>query len=65
MRGMSRRVILLVVVALSLFALPRAAAADTETEAEFLSKINAARAANGLGALQLDDGLAFVRPKPY
>ena len=57
MRGMSRRVILLVVVALSLFALAPATDADTETEAEFLSKINAARAANGLGALQLDAGL--------
>ena len=57
MRGMSRRVILLVVVALSLFALAPATDADTETEAEFLSKINAARATNGLGALQLDAGL--------
>jgi len=47
----------LVAVALSLFALVPAAAADTETEAEFLSKINATRAANGLGALQLDDAL--------
>ena len=41
---------------LSLPLLP-ATAADTETEAEFLSKINAARAANGLGALQLDAAL--------
>ena len=57
MRGMSRRGILLVVVALSLFALAPSASADTETEAEFLTKINAARAANGLGALQLDAAL--------
>ena len=47
----------LVAVALSLFALAPVAAADTETEAEFLSKINATRAAHGLGALQLDDAL--------
>jgi hypothetical protein len=48
----------LVAVALSLFALlAPAAAADTETEAEFLSEINATRAAHGLGALQLDDAL--------
>jgi len=47
----------LVAVALSLFALAPDVAADTETEAEFLSKINATRAANGLGAVQLDDAL--------
>jgi len=47
----------LVAVAMSLFALAPAASADTDTETEFLSKINATRAANGLGALQLDDAL--------
>jgi hypothetical protein len=47
----------LVAVALSLFALAPATAADTETEADFLSKINTTRAANGLGALRLDDAL--------
>lgn len=57
MRGRSRRATSLVAVALSLFALAPATAADTETEAEFLSKINATRAANGLGALRLDDAL--------
>ena len=47
----------LVFVALSLLALAPAAGADTDSEAEFLSKINATRAANGLGALQLDGAL--------
>ncbi len=47
----------LVLVALSFFALAPVAAADTETEAEFLSEINATRAAQGLGALQLDGAL--------
>jgi hypothetical protein len=47
----------LVAVAVSLFALAPAVAADTETEAEFLSKINATRATYGLGALQVDDPL--------
>ena len=47
----------LVFVALSLFAFAPAASADTDTETEFLSKINATRAARGLGALQLDDAL--------
>ena len=47
----------LVFVALSLLALAPAAGAATETEAEFLSKINATRAANGLSALQLDGAL--------
>ncbi|MET0567338.1 MAG: CAP domain-containing protein [Acidimicrobiia bacterium] len=47
----------LVLVALSFFALAPVAAADTETEAEFLSEINATRAAHGLGALHLDDAL--------
>ena len=47
----------LVVVSLSLLALTPAVAADTETEAEFLSKINATRAAHGLGALQVDNAL--------
>ena len=57
MREMSRRVTSLVAVALALFAMAPTVAADTETEAEFLSKINATRAAHGLGALQLDADL--------
>ena len=57
MHGRSRRATSLVVVALSLFALAPATTADTGTEAEFLSKINSTRAANGLGPLQLDDTL--------
>jgi hypothetical protein len=44
-------------MALCLFALAPAAAADTETEAEFLSKINETRAANGLYALAIEDAL--------
>ncbi len=57
MRGSSRWMMSLVFVALTLFALAPVAAADSETESEFLSKINATRAANGLGALQLDADL--------
>lgn len=57
MRGTRRRVTLLVAVALCLFALAPTTAADTDTEAELLSKINATRAANGLGAVQVDDAL--------
>jgi hypothetical protein len=57
MRGRSRRVTSLVAVALAVVALAPAVAADTETEAEFLSKINATRAASGLGALQIDAAL--------
>ncbi len=34
-----------------------AAVADSDTEGEFLAKINAERSANGLGLLQIDDGL--------
>ncbi|HET9202436.1 MAG TPA: CAP domain-containing protein [Acidimicrobiia bacterium] len=49
--------ILLVAMTLSLSALAPAVNADSGTEAEFLSKINATRAAEGLGALQLDDAL--------
>jgi hypothetical protein len=47
----------LVAVALSLVALTTVAAADTGTEADFLSKINATRAADGLGVLRVDDDL--------
>jgi len=57
MLGRSRRATSLIVVALALFALAPATGADTGTEAEFLSKINATRAANGLGGLQLDHTL--------
>ena len=57
MRVRSRRVMSLVFVALSIFALAPAAGADTEAETELLAKINATRAANGLGALQLDGAL--------
>ena len=57
MHGWSRRAASLVAVALCLFALAPAAGADTDTEAEFLSKINATRAAHGLGALQIDGAL--------
>lgn len=48
----------LVAMTLSLSALAPSVTADSGTEAEFLSKINATRAANGLGALQLDDALS-------
>lgn len=47
----------LVAMTLSLSALAPAVPADSGTEAELLSKINATRVANGLGALQLDDAL--------
>jgi hypothetical protein len=57
MRATSRWVTSLVAVALSLVALTTVAAADTDTEADFLSKINATRAEHGLGALRIDDGL--------
>jgi hypothetical protein len=58
MHGRSRRATSLVAaVALSLFALAPATPAETGTEAEFLSKINATRAANGRPALQVDDAL--------
>jgi Cysteine-rich secretory protein family/S-layer homology domain len=57
MRAASRRVTSLVAVAMSLVALTSVAAADTDAEADFLSKINATRAAHGLETLRVDDGL--------
>jgi hypothetical protein len=45
------------IASLSLLVIGTSAVADSGTESEFLSKINATRAANGLGSLQVDGSL--------
>lgn len=57
MQGKSRRLSLLLIVTMSVLALSPAANAESVAEGEFLAKINATRAADGLGSLQVDDGL--------
>lgn len=57
MVGKTRWLSILLVVALAIVGISASAGADSGTEAGFLSKINATRAANGLGALTVDGGL--------
>ncbi|HEX9865507.1 MAG TPA: CAP domain-containing protein [Acidimicrobiia bacterium] len=57
MQGKRRWLTLSLVASLALFVVGTTAGADSGTEGEFLSKINATRAANGLGSLKVDGGL--------
>ena len=57
MVGKTRWLSILLVVALATIGISASAGADSGTEAGFLSKINATRAANGLGSLTVDGGL--------
>lgn len=57
MLGKTRWLAFLMVAFLATTGLGLAAGADSATESQFLSKINATRAANGLGALTTDGGL--------
>jgi len=57
MQGKRRWFTILVVASISLTGIGTAAVADSGTEGEFLAKINATRAASGLGPLKVDGGL--------
>ena len=57
MLGSRRWVSIALVAALATMGISLSAGADSATEAEFLSKINASRAAQGLAPLQVDAGL--------
>jgi len=56
MHGRRLWIVLSLVAAMALLGMG-VAVADADTEGEFLAKINAARSENGLGLLQIDDGL--------
>lgn len=57
MLGKTRWLSLLVVASLATIGMSLAASADSATDSQFLAKINATRAANGLGSLSVDGGL--------
>jgi hypothetical protein len=57
MLGKRRWLSIFVVAALATAGLGLSAGADSATEGQFLSKINATRSANGLGSLTVDGGL--------
>ena len=57
MLGKARWLALMMVASLATIGLGLVAGADSATESQFLSKINATRAANGLGPLTTDGGL--------
>lgn len=57
MLGKTRWLLLLVAASLATVGLGLAAGADSATEGQFLSKINATRSANGLGSLSVAGGL--------